>query len=32
MNGEWIAEREREIFKKYKNTKEVYLVAAGLEI
>jgi hypothetical protein len=32
MNGEWIAEKERELFQKYKNAKEVYLVAVGLEM
>jgi hypothetical protein len=32
MNGEWIVEKERELFEKYKNAKEVYLVAAGLEM
>lgn len=31
MSGEWITEKEQELFKKYKNAKEVYLVAAGLE-
>lgn len=32
MNGEWVAEKERELYGRYKNAKEIYLIEAGLKI